>query len=102
MCPRMEASDKEGNGGAGADRGGRMKRIWRAGRMESCFSGGGGHPEKAPRGSCMGKGGDISAGARDVFPQGYVFAVDFIGARGGWRHVPRACGMVGRRTGAAA
>lgn len=62
----MEASGKEGNGGTGGGQHGRMKRIWRAVRMESCFSGGGGHPETSAAGfSRVGNREGRFRGARD-------------------------------------
>ena len=61
---------------------GHIEKGGRAGRMEGCFSGAADTPKQAPRGSHMGKERDISAGVRDVFPRGRVFAAGSIGARG--------------------
>ena len=60
-----------------------MKRIWRAGRMESCFSGDGGYPETSAAGLSHGKRGRYFRGRAGCFPAGICFfAVGFIEVAG--------------------
>ena len=81
-----------GAGRSGADSADAWKRIWRAVRMESRFSGDGGYPETSAAGFSHGKRGRYFRRCAGCFPAGICFfAVGFIGVRGGWRYVPRAC-----------